>query len=202
MKRILLFALFGALAPLVSADETVSLEEAQKAARTVTEAAGTLSDTPFTIEANVEKPHAVKGSGVGLMIVPDKKLTLQSISDAGETITPLAQLWSLKATVAADGKRLGADKLRVVTVSEKEKSREVQLYLLGVTKNKKGDLELVVYGKGEEPLLRAPIEKVPHTDHPLPIELSGEKTGDDSGTLTLNLFGEYEADISLMKAEE
>jgi hypothetical protein len=78
----------------------------------------------------------------------------------------------------------------------------VQLFLIGVAKNEQGATELVIYGKGGEPILRAPVSKLHEVKQDLPIQVSGRQTGDASATLTLDLVGQFSADVGVVKAEE
>ena len=64
-----------------------------------------------------------------------------------------------------------------------------------------GKVEVVVYGKGKEPLVHTALEKSASGSKEMPIELTGRKNDDKSGTLTLLLPGNYQADIVLVKAE-
>jgi hypothetical protein len=90
--------------------------------------------------------------------------------------------------------------MRTITVSDGDQSRDVQFFLLGLRKNDTGALELVLFGKGTEPVLKVPLNKG-GADHDAPIELSGQQTGDNSATLTLNLPGGYTAGIPMVKTD-
>ena len=99
------------------------------------------------------------------------------------------------------GRAPAKDKLRYFTIRDGEEERKVQLYLVGAAKDAQGTLELVVFGADKEPLLRVPLGRSSENSQLLPIELSGRKNNEDSGTLTLRLFGQYQADILLVKPE-
>lgn len=190
-----------ACAPSLLAQDAIELGEAQKAARKLSESASRITDAPFTVEADLEKPQGIKAEGVGVIVLPDRKLSVELLAAANSAITPLGQLWMLKLAVATDGKPMAAEKLRHFTVGDGEKAREVSLYFLGATKTDTGSLELVVYAKGQEPLLRVPIKKRVAGKQEFPIEVSGVKNDDKSGTLSLRLFGEYDAQLLLMHEE-
>ena len=182
------------------AQEVVSLERAQKAARRVTETAQPFAEKPLKIDANLEQPQAISGGEVGMLVIPDKALTAEMLSGLGDAIMPIGQLWTHKASVAFEGKATANEKLRFFSVTDGDTTRDVQLYLLGAHKTASGALELVVFGKGDEPLLRTPIEKIDDVvQQKVPIELSGRKDSEESGTLTLQLPGPYRADILLMR---
>jgi hypothetical protein len=138
---------------------------------------------------------------VALMIIPDKAFTADKLAATGEAITPVGQLWTADAIVAVSGRAPAKERLRFFTIKDGEGERKVQLYLVGASKNAQGALELIVFGKDKEPLIRIPIDKFPVGSQQVPIELSGHKNDEDSGTLTLSLLGQYKADILLVKPE-
>ena len=190
-----------ACAPALLAQDAIELGEAQKAARKLSESAARITDAPFTVETDLEKPQGIKAEDVGLIVLPDRKLSVELLAAANSAITPVGQLWMLKLAVATDGKPTAAAKLRHFTVGDGEKEREVSLYFLGATKTEAKGLELVVYAKDTEPLLRVPIKKRVAGKQEFPIEVSGVKNDDKSGTLSLRLFGEYDAQLLLMREE-
>jgi hypothetical protein len=195
-----LFILFSAfvMVQLTNGQETVPLEEAQKAARKVAESA--VADAPLKVDVDVDKPSAIKAEKGGLLIIPDKQLTAEKLTAAGAAIVPVGQLWSLRLSLATDGKAIGPDKLRMVTITDGDKQREVELYFLGAGKNDRGELELIVFGKDKESLFRVPFAKnSASTAQKLPIELSGKKNDEDSGTLTLHLVDNYTADLPVVR---
>lgn len=201
MKNMITLAALAAFTPALFAQDAINLEEAQKAARKLSSSASGITDAPFTVEADLEKPQGIKAEGVGLIVLPDRKLTVELLAAANSAITPLGQLWTLKLAVASNGKPAAADKLRHLTITDGEKDREVSLYFLGATKTDAGALELVVYAKDKEPLLRVPIKKRVAGKQEFPIEVSGVKNDDHTGTLSLRIFGEYDAQLLLMREE-
>lgn len=62
---------------------------------------------------------------------------------------------------------------------------------LGVRRNGPDALELLVFGKDKEPLLKVPLKKIEAQQEP-PIDMSAERTGDE-GRITLRILGKYEA---------
>lgn len=200
-KKLLGLAALLALSPALHAQESIEIEEAKKAARKLSESAAGITDAPFAVDSDLEKPQGIKAEGRGLLVLPDRKLTVELLAAANTAITPLGQLWTLKLAVAKDGKPTAAEKIRHFTVGDGEKSREVGLYFLGATKTPSGELELVVYAKDKEPILRVPINKRVAAKQEFPIEVSGTKNDEDSGTLSLRLFGEYDARLVLMRDE-
>ena len=201
MKTLLALAASLTLAAAVFADEiqATPLDEAQKAAHKIAASLPALADAPVVIDADLDKPHLIKGSRGGAMIIPDKKLTAETLAAAGETPVPVGQLWMLKATVAENGRAVAADKTRRIVVEDGDKEIPLQFFLLGAAKNAQGTLDLIVFSKDKAPLLHVPLEKSTGASQQLPAELSGKKNDEDSATLTLRFAGQYQARLILMK---
>jgi hypothetical protein len=186
----------------VRAQETLALDEAQKIAQKLAEVPSTFGDQAFAIDVDRDKPVGLKGGEAGLVVLPVKGLTTDTLVNAGKTVVPVAQLWTYKVTLANSGTPVEKAKLRIITVGEGDKTRDVQLFLIGVVKAEQGAPELVIYGKGGEPVLHVPLGKLHEIKQELPIQLSGRQTGDASATLTLDLVGQFSADVGVVKAEE
>lgn len=201
MKTLLALAATLMLTAAALADEieAAPLEEAQKAAHKVAANLPSLADAPIVIDADFDKPHLIKSGGAGVMIIPDKKLTAETLAAARETPVPVGQLWMLKATIAEHGHAFAADKTRRIVVEDGDKELPLQLFLLGAAKNAQGTLDLIVFSKDKTPLLRVLLAKDPDASPQLPAELSGRKNDEDSATLTLRFAGPYQARLLLMK---
>lgn len=190
------------LASGLRAQETIALDEAQKIAQKLADVPSTFSDQAFTIDVDRDKPVGLKGGEAGLIVLPVKGLTTDTLANAGKDVVPVAQLWTYKITLANSGSPVDKAKLRSITVGEGDKTRTVQLFLVGVAKSGQGAPELVIYGKGGDPVLRVPVTKLHEIKQDLPIQLSGRQTGDASATLTLDLVGQFSADVAVVKAED
>ncbi|MGB8165865.1 MAG: hypothetical protein WCF18_00040 [Chthoniobacteraceae bacterium] len=185
-----------------SAQERIDSQEAQRIARKLTDTVGNPSDAPFTTEVDPDKPNGFKGSGVGLMALPDRKLTADALEHAGKDIVPLGQLWTMGASVATNGKAVASDQLRLVKVGDEGKQRELQLYYLGAGKSDSGELQLIIFAKDKaQPVLRVPLKKSGSSSFSSPIELEGRKQDDESGILTVRVLGDYSAEVTVMKQE-
>ena len=203
MKRTLTSLLLLALVRSASAQEIAPADVAHKAAVKLQAALGPLADAPLSIDADAEKPSLLKaGDSAGILIVPDKKLRAASLPGTGSEIVPLGQLWMRKLTLVSDAAPVAASKLRSVTVSDDGKETAVVLFLVGVGRNAGGQPELVVFSKDKEPVLRAPIESINGEKHDTPVTLSGRKSGESAGLLTLDILGRYRAELTVTKAVE
>jgi hypothetical protein len=89
------------------------------------------------------------------------------------------------------------------TVADGEKDLQVQLYFVGVAKNSEGKLDLIVFAKDKDPVVRVPLAKsATTTTQELPIEISGRKDDDHTGTLSLRVLGQYAADLTVKRPAE
>jgi hypothetical protein len=193
-----------ALASAVSlAQEVVPLDEAQRGARKVTDSLGTPSDAPFVTDVDVTKPQAIKAGKAGLLIIPDKKLTSEALGGISDSITPVGQLWMLNISLGKNGEPAPNEKIRFLNVSDGDRTLQVQLYFVGAAKNTDGNLDLVVFAKDKEPLVRVPLTKAnASASQELPIEISGRKDDDDTGTLSLRVLGQYIANLTVKRPAE
>jgi len=194
-------ALSFTLTRLVLAQDAVPLERARDIAQKVNASLGRIDDAPFAVDADTSKPQAIHADKVGLLIIPDKGLNSEALANPGKDILPIGQLWLLHAVVA-DGERAAAkEKLRNILVEDNEREQNVQLYLLGLRKNARDSFELVVYGKGKEPIVATSMVSAPNTQE-FPLQVTGRKESDTSGILTIHLLGQYSADLRLVRGEE
>lgn len=192
-----------ALAATLRADPTpLESAEAQRIARKLHDAVGSPSDAPFASDADPDQPQGLKASGIGLMVLPDRKLTADAITNAGKEVAPVGQLWALSVSVAANGRPLSSDQVRLVRINDGDKSAEVQLYFLGAAKSDSGELQLLIFAKDKaQPALRVPLKKTGGTSQVSPLEIDGRKQDENTGILTLRIAGEYSAEIAMMKPE-
>lgn len=203
-SHVVVAALVSLLLPhFAAAQESIPLEKAREGAQLLTQTAGVVQDAGVSVDADLDKPFAIKvGGDVGFLVVPDKALTADKLEGVGTTVTPIAYLWTTsQASVSVNGRAASNNTLRSYTLQTKDNAIPVRLYLVGAVKNDKGQAEVVVYGQGKEPLVRVPLEKSSSGSKDVPVELSGRKNDENSGTLTLLLPGKYQADIVLVKSE-
>lgn len=202
MKLIPILALISTIA-VAQEIQQVSAEQAGKIARKVTEALGSPSDAPFAVNPDTEKSAGIKGSGeVGLLAIPDRRLTVETVAGAGKTTSALGQLWMRNVVPAVSNAAPDAGKLRTVTVHDGDKDAKVEVYFLGISKADGGEVELGLYAKDKEPLVKVPLVKTNAPPSAVPIALDGRKEGENTGVLVITVFGSYKADITVTKPRE
>ena len=144
-------------------------------------------------------PWLLREGEYGGMVLPQKDLKAASVAEAGETTVPIGQLWLLRLAPMRDGAVLPADKLRLVTVKHNFEEATVPQCALGVRRTSAGALELLVFGKDKEPLLKVPLKAI-EAKAESPLDMSAERTGDE-GRLTLKILGKYEAELMVTELE-
>lgn len=178
-------------------------EQAGKIARKVAAALGAPADAPFAVDGDADKSAGIKASGeTGLLAIPDRKLTAESVANAGKVVSALGQLWMRNVVPAVSNAAASPAQLRTVTVRDGDQEAKVEVYFLGITKNDAGTLELGLYAKDKEPLVKVPLVKTDAPASAAPIALDGHKEGESTGVLVVTVFGSYKADVTVTKPRE
>lgn len=199
MKK--LIAGLAALAALniVLAQEKLSRDEALPYAQAVGADLSQLKGTPLPTDVDLASPVAVKEEPYGGMVLPQKNLSAESLAKVGEAVVPVGQLWLLRLTPMCDGSPVSQDSLRIAKIQNDGSEVMVPQCALGVRRAKSGSLELVVYGKGKEPIVTTALKAV-EAKQATPLDLDAERDG-DSGKLTVKLLGKYQASFSVTELE-
>ncbi len=182
--------------------EPVPAEKTLAIATKLTATLGTPGDAPLAVEVNTEKAVAIKAGPGGLLAMPDKKLTAETLAAAGKEQLPLGQLWMHKMVPEIQHAPAPASKLRTVTVNDGNDDARAEVYYLGVAKAASGGLELSLFGKDKTALVTVPLAKTDAAANATPFALDGHKDGDHSGTLVITIFGSYKADVTVTRPAE
>jgi hypothetical protein len=200
MKNTLLALTLLSTLALASAQEKLSREETLRYAFVVAGDLKQLQATPIPTDVDIKQPVAVRDGDFGGMVLPEAKLNAEAIAKAGEKVVPVGQVWLRKLTPIQDGVAVGASKLRMVTLTHEGDQVKVAQCALGVQRNGSGSLELLVFGKDKEPVVKVPL-KTMDAKQDVPIDLSAERES-DSGKVTLKILGKYTATISVTALED
>ena len=192
-------AAFLAAFTTIQAQEQLSRQEALKYAFIVSANLPAMLKTPIPTDPDVKRPVAARDGDYGAMVLPETKLTAGVFAKAGKEAAPVGQLWLLKLVPLMDGQPAPASKLKMVEASGDEGQATVPCCALGVRKAADGGLELLVFGKDKEPVLRAPIQTI-SSQQENPIEMTAERK-DNGGLLTLRFVGKYEASFMVTDPE-
>jgi hypothetical protein len=202
MKTILTI-LAVTIATTFAADvEVIESDAAGNIARVILAQYGAPADAPFVNELDTEKVAGIKGGEKGIIVIPDKKLTAESLSAATEKPMPIGQVWMHKVVPAINGVAADSAKLRTVKIAGDQGSKSVEVYYLSVSKSAKGTLDLALTAAGNEPLVKLPLVKTDAASSTAPLAVSAHKEGENSGVLVLSVFGSYKADVAILKAGE
>jgi hypothetical protein len=184
------------------AQEPVPRETALKIAFALSQDLKDLLGTPIPTDPDVKRPVALYHEGHGGLILPECKLCADTFAKAGKEASAVGQMWMLKLAPMTDSGVVSLDKLRVVHVKTDEREADAVCCALGVRKNADGALELLVYGKDKEPVLKVPVKAISGQQEKQenPIEVSAE-VGGSSGLITLKFAGKYQASFSVTEPE-
>jgi hypothetical protein len=193
MRSMLAVALLLSLPGMVQAQEPLPREEALKAAFRVCLDLPKMLDTPIPTDPDVKRPVGVHADNRGLMVLPESKLSLVDVAKGGLEALPVGQLWLLRLVPVVASQPAKAEQLKIVTFGGDKEPTTVALCALGIRKAADGKPELLVYGKGKEPLLHAALAKISGDGKQAnPIEVSAEQQG-DGALVTLKILGAYTA---------
>lgn len=173
------------------AQEQLPRQEALKYAFILSANLPDMLKTPIPTDPDAKRPVALRDGDYGGMVLPESKLRAEVFSKAGKRVAPVGQLWLLKLVPLADGQPVPASKLRMVEVRSEDSEATVCCCALGVRKGADHALELLIYGKDKEPVLRVPIRTITR-EQDEPIAMSAERE-DDGGHVTLRFLGKYKA---------
>ncbi len=183
--------------------EPVAQDHAIAIARKLTTTLGTPADAPIATEVDVEKATGIKGgSKAGLLAMPDKRLSAESLAATGKDPVAVGHLWMRLVVPSVGNAAPAPDKLRTLTISDGQEDAKVELYYLAATKSEKGELELSLLCKDKTPLVKVPLVKTDAAANSTPIALAGHKEGENTGVLVVTVFGTYKADITVTKPRE
>ena len=185
----------GAALNHLPAQEKLPREQALKYAYAASVNLEQLQGTPIATDVDVKRPIVLVDGEYGGMFLPEAKLTAEGIAKASDKVAPIGQLWLHKLTPMVDNQAIGSEKLRLAKVTG-EDGVEVRVpqCTLGVRRNATGTLELLLYGKGTEPLVAAPVSAAgDKTEQGIALSVERDYSG---GELTITLFGKYKAKLS------
>jgi hypothetical protein len=195
MKRTLIAAvlLTGLLG--VQAQERLSREEALQYALFASSDLKAMLNTPIPTDPDTKRPVAVHDGDYGALVLPEAKLSADTFAKAGKEAKPVGQLWLRNLAPENEGERVDQSKLRTVHVRAMDQEADALCCALGVCKDRNGGLELLIYGKDKEPVVRLPMKSI-SSQQDNPVEMSAERK-DDDGLITLKFLGKYQVTFTV-----
>src|SRR5512137_1803561 len=125
MKTTMVAAVLLTAVLAVQAQERLPREEALKYAFIVSANLKEMLSTPIPTDPDVKRPVAVRDEGYGAMVLPESKLTAESLGKVGSQATAVGQLWMVKLAPLNEGQVVPASKLRMVHVSAGDQEADV-----------------------------------------------------------------------------
>jgi hypothetical protein len=160
------------------AQEKVGTEETGKIARKLIEALGKPTGLQVTVDADTDRGECIRHGELGLLVLPDRKLTAEKLNAAGEEPVAVGHLFLKGISPVAAGSVVPNAQHRLVNFTVDDKTFEIAACLLGARK-RNGTLELVVFGSGKTPILVTPLE-ADSSGSTAPIEIAASKESDDT----------------------
>lgn len=200
MKQILIVLTLLIGLPLAQAQERLSQEQALRLAKLVGADTNQLQHTPIPTSVDLEKAVAMRDGEFGGLVLPEAKLSAEALAKAGEKVLAIGQLWLRGLTPMRDGEGVSEAKLRIATVKTQDGDEvKAPQCALGVQKNSAGELELLVFGKDKEPVLKVALKKI-DIKQESPLEVDAER-GSESAQVRLKILGKYEAAFKVTQLE-
>jgi hypothetical protein len=98
-----------------------------------------------------------------------------------------------------EGAAITKDKLRLATIQHEGETYTVPQCALGVRRTGSGGLELLIFGKDKEPLIKAALKPIDaKQDAPLDFEADRQS---DCAEITLKILGKYQAKFKVTEIE-
>lgn len=196
MKQTILLTVLLAGLATAHAQQNAPREAALKAAFMLSADLKVMLGTPIPTDPDVKRPVALHEGERGGLVLPECKLSVETLAKVGKDVVPVGQLWLRGVSPQVTGQSPKPDDMLSVTVGAGDKNASVYLCALGVRKDAEGKLELLIYGKGKEPVLHLPLKAISATQEN-PIEISGEPEG-NGARITLRILGKQEATFSVV----
>ncbi len=200
MKHLILVAALLAAWTQTQAQEKLSREESLKYAFFASANLKEMLNTPIPTDPDVKRPVGVKDGEYGGMVLPESKLSAETFARAGKEVIPVGQFWMHKLAPMNAGEVVPAAKLRMVHLAAGGNEADVPCCALGIARDANGALELLIFGKGSEPVTRVPLKTI-SSPQDSPIDISAERK-DDGGLITLRFVGKYEASFMVTDPDQ
>lgn len=172
----------------VSSACTQSQEEAAHWAQQIAKSAGRLKNVAFQAPLDLYQSVLFKKDETAALIMPAQGLNRDSIKNADTKPVPLGVLWFLNAAPASPKHAPFAnDRLQTATIHSDGEHllRGVLLAIRQGGENK----ELLVFGRGQQPLIKIPMTEMPlHQRRHIDMLATGDGK---HGHLILHLYGGF-----------
>jgi hypothetical protein len=179
------------------AQQAVTLEQAVRAAQVLLPYSAKVTDAPVKVEPDPEMAAGLSGGDLSAAVfIPDRRLGPGALQAGASGLVPAGQLWLLGVVPTADGKPVELERLRVINVQAAEQQAPMTLYFVALRRRGPDAGELLVYGVDREPLATVKLQRAQRRQRGL-VELEARGASGHSGTLTLHLWGRFQAQMPM-----
>lgn len=213
MRKLLLVAAalaagaFGAASASAEDLEALDPQISQAFAQFLNEAVDKIENPQVKITGDIEKATGVHREQIGLIIVPQKDLKQDNISDAvnSDPGAPIGHLFmSMGFLPMIDGKAIDQSKLRTLAFTGQDGNEQKVSYLTLAARHTDDDVwHLYGYGTDAKPVLDLQIgEGTGPGTQPLALEV--KEVEDNTGTAYVTIYDLYQANfkVTYKPAEE
>ena len=195
MKLIAIAAITAVITATALSQDVIPQDQMEKVVPRLIERASDQENLPLKLDADAANAFGMKAKDYGVVVIPNKGLSKEQVTKLGKDPLALGQLWMKDLSPAIDSKPAPASKLRIVKITMKEDQADLPLLLLAMQK-KDDKTELLVLSKDKEPLLRLPLTRTDFKQEG-PLELDMRKLSDDLGIVDINIFGMFNAPLTV-----
>lgn len=190
------------IVPWAEAQEVDALDESKalKVARLCVEASRGLADLPVEVTPSVEDAVGIEGDKRAALVIPDAKLSVESIAAIGEgEIMPAGVMFLHRLAPLVVERALAERRQRVLTVSEGGQQAAISMWPLAVGKVG-GQPVLLVYASGASPAI---VTTLVMTDAASShnVTLAAERAGDQRAAFVITVAGSYRAAIPVTRQD-
>jgi hypothetical protein len=178
--------------------QRIAGNKAETAAKRLDEALRkTAKPGPLKVTPDLKKAVGLAARDRGGLVIPDAKLSAETLKKIDREIVPIGVLYALGVTVVGD-EPVPAEQHQLVEVTQDGRTMTAAVLHLAATRVA-GRLALLVYAKDSRPLLITTLHDANEASE-YPIDLEARGAGDDRATLTLKILGAYRAHLTLAQA--
>ena len=193
--RILLSGLVVAGQAAAQDIQRIEDEKAGKFAALFAQASGSLTDLPVRVEADLKHARGVMAKGRGALVVPDRRLSVETLKAVDKAILPVGVLYLRLVTPVVAGQTVAPDQHRVIEVNDGNNTVAVAVLPLAAARLADRLVLLVYTGAKSPPIVTSLVETDAQSDWPLEIE--ARPAAEDRADLILTFLGRYRASIQV-----
>lgn len=179
--------------------ERVDADKVMKFAKPLADLAADTKDLPVKVTPDATKAMAIAKGDRAALIIPDAKLTRETLETIDRNIVPAGYLFLHKITPTIAGSPLPLGQHRTVDFEHDGKTMTVAVLPLAIGKIA-GRTVLLVYTNEKSATHVTPLY-AHDTAGDLPLELDAQPGGEGRASLLINILGKHRAAIGVAPTE-